>query len=298
MQYIVLIVVFMFGAAASSYARDIQQYTAPVCYEGDCANGDNYPLVRVGIRIPDTPEAKLGGHVHLSFDVAPEGGKPQNIEIIHSTNSYFDNIAKRYLGLWIYSSHEEDGVKKWRYEMIAKYHFFTSEEAEEFERQKVEKRLLEAEEKKRAELERRSYCKPAKEPVPEIPVECICQKDLVSSLTYTKAYLPEKSGYVAHLEESTVRKWDRKKDFDIKDYYYRPIRLVGECKQPALCTDGKHDLILGEPVDGPIEACVIHTHDWQSFSKENRTVQYGIVKNPMLFLQNLPQKPSGDAQPN
>ncbi len=286
------VLTLLLAATASAFAEFQPEVLIEVCSEDECDAAWMRPLVRVPSRVPDTNEARAGGEVHFSFDVSPDGGNVVNTELLKSTNEYFTPFARQSLERWKYQPYLVDGEKQWRRGLVAKYKYLTPEESAARDAEREAQKEIERLKK----VEANSYCGEPTNPILEIRAQCICKKGVLNSIPYTVTNMPDRPGYVAHFTQATVDSWDQKPGFDIRSLHYRPLRIIGACEDERLCTDktGLNSSITGEPMDGPIEACVVATWHWSSFSKkksEKATVtSRGIIKNPLLFLQELPQK--------
>lgn len=267
--------IFSIAVMQTAAAEDFDQ-----C-DGSSPDADAQPLVRIPPALPDTPEAKKTATVVVCFDVPAEGGLPENVRIVSSTDAYFNMFSTRSVERWRYQPKIVDGEPVPRHSVIATLRYFNDEDRaayEEANRLKWE----EAQSAKRAtQLEENSYCRAGNE-ILEIETQCICAVADVTTLYGDRAPRPKTDGYIGYVSESEMRRIGLEK---FRAHYLQPARLTGNCTKSDLCTEGV-------PVDGPVEACAFFSN-WHVFMPEENTrvIQRGSGnKYPRVYLQNLPTK--------
>lgn len=127
-------------------------------------------------------------------------------------------------------------------------------------------------------IAQRAQCKNT-DSVLTIPTTCICKVGAYDLVPYFRNRYKLVDGYVGYASIEVV---DSMRGRMPSNKSFVPIKLTGSCGNPDVCRNG-------EPVSGPINACLVASY-WDEYAveeRENRT--YGLKEGPTLFLQNLPK---------
>ena len=126
-------------------------------------------------------------------------------------------------------------------------------------------------------IAQRTHCKNT-DKILTIPTKCICKVGAYDRVPFFRDRFELIDGYVGYSSIETV---DSMKGIILSNKNFARITLTGTCNTPEICRNG-------EPVAGPISACLVAAY-WDEYAAEERiNRRFGAKEGPTLFLQNLP----------